>query len=107
MTVSVVITGSGDRVLHMLIASPYHVYAFDVNPVQNHLLELKIAAMKELNYHKFCCFIGLHAMNEQQREQIYYSIHISIQKESYTLVTLCLSHLEISIMFPFQSYGKQ
>ena len=76
------ITGSGDRVLHMLIASPSHVYAFDINPIQNYLLELKMAAMKELDYHKFCCFLGLNTMHEQQREQIYYNLQRQLSSEA-------------------------
>lgn len=40
------ITGSGDRVLHMLLGNPDQVSAFDLNPAQNYLLELKISAIR-------------------------------------------------------------
>lgn len=53
------ITGSGDRVLHMLLGDPAHVSAFDRNPVQNYLLELKLAAIRELDYPGFARFLGL------------------------------------------------
>ncbi len=39
------ITGSGDRVLHLLLGNPARVSAFDLNPAQNHLLELKMAVI--------------------------------------------------------------
>lgn len=53
------ITGSGDRPLHMLLGNPDQVCAFDVNPVQNHLLELKIAAIRQLNYTDYITFLGM------------------------------------------------
>lgn len=54
------ITGSGDRVLHMLLGDPARVAAFDLNPVQNHLLELKLAAIRALDYSSYAQFLGLH-----------------------------------------------
>ena len=53
------VTGSGDRVLHMLLGDPSHVSAFDLNPVQNYLLELKLAAIRELDYPGYIQFLGL------------------------------------------------
>ena len=53
------ITGSGDRPLHMLLGEPAHVYAFDVNRVQNFLLELKIAAIRKLDYAEYAGFLGV------------------------------------------------
>lgn len=54
------ITGSGDRALHLLLGDPVRVVAFDVNPLQNHLLALKIAAITELDYAEYAQFLGLH-----------------------------------------------
>jgi S-adenosylmethionine-diacylglycerol 3-amino-3-carboxypropyl transferase len=54
------ITGSGDRPLHLLLGDPARVVSFDVNPRQNHLLELKIAAIKELDYQSYVQFLGLY-----------------------------------------------
>lgn len=53
------ITGSGDRALHMLLGDPLHVHAFDLNPIQNYLLELKMAAIRELDYQRYAVFLGL------------------------------------------------
>ncbi len=53
------ITGSGGRVLNLLTENPKKIIAVDFNPTQNWLLELKIAAMRNLNYIQFSKFIGL------------------------------------------------
>ena len=53
------ITGSGARTLDLLIANPAKVVSLDFNPCQNFLLELKIAAMHELDYEEFLEFLGV------------------------------------------------
>lgn len=58
------ITGSGDRALHVLLGNPAQVSAFDLNPAQNHLLELKMAAIRTLDYHEYTGFLGLHPCQE-------------------------------------------
>ena len=58
------ITGSGDRPLHLLLGNPARVSAFDLNPAQNHLLELKMAAIQELDYPRTAAFLGLHPSPE-------------------------------------------
>jgi S-adenosylmethionine-diacylglycerol 3-amino-3-carboxypropyl transferase len=54
------ITGSGDRPLHLLLGDPAHILSFDLNPAQNYLLELKLAAIREMDYSEFVQFLGLH-----------------------------------------------
>ena len=53
------ITGSGSRVLDLIIQKPKIIYAVDFNPCQNYLLELKIAAIKYLDYEDYISFLGL------------------------------------------------
>ena len=53
------ITGSGARPLELLIAHPGRVVAIDFNASQNHLLELKIAAMRAFEYAEYAAFLGL------------------------------------------------
>ena len=48
-----VITSAGCNALDYAISGPAHVYAVDMNPRQNALLELKIAGIKKLNYEDF------------------------------------------------------
>ncbi|KAK6338165.1 hypothetical protein TWF696_001635 [Orbilia brochopaga] len=44
------ITSAGDNVLGYLLENPKRVHAVDLNPNQNHLLELKLAAFASLPY---------------------------------------------------------
>jgi S-adenosylmethionine-diacylglycerol 3-amino-3-carboxypropyl transferase len=53
------ITAGGGRVLNLLHDRPQEIVAVDVNPTQNHLLELKIAAMRELDYEPYLAFLGV------------------------------------------------
>jgi len=53
------ITGSGARPLDLLTQPLGEIVSMDMNPCQNYLLELKIAAIRSLSYDGFCAFIGL------------------------------------------------
>ena len=53
-----VITSAGCNVLDYVLQSPQHIYAVDVNPRQNALLELKIAAIKALEFSDFFQMFG-------------------------------------------------
>lgn len=52
------ITASGDRPLNLLIRECKRMVCIDANPIQNFLLELKIAAMVNLEYHDYLAFLG-------------------------------------------------
>lgn len=54
----VVITSAGCNALDYALAGAGHVYAVDMNPRQNALLELKLAAAKSLNYDEFFQIFG-------------------------------------------------
>ena len=45
--------------LNLLHDRPQEILAVDVNPTQNHLLELKIAAMRALSYEPYLAFLGV------------------------------------------------
>ena len=53
-----VITSAGCNALDYLLESPRHVYAVDMNPRQNALLELKQAAIQGLEYEDFFEMFG-------------------------------------------------
>lgn len=55
----VCITASGDRPLNLLIDSCKKLIAIDANPIQNYLLQLKMAAVNQLNYNDYAAFLGL------------------------------------------------
>lgn len=52
------ITSAGDNILAYLAQSPARVHAVDLNPTQNHLLELKAAAYTALPYDDFWKLFG-------------------------------------------------
>lgn len=52
------VTGSGDRPLHLLLKDCKEIVAIDANSAQNHLLHLKMAAMKALPYEEYLSFLG-------------------------------------------------
>ncbi|KAG9255882.1 uncharacterized protein F5Z01DRAFT_521906 [Emericellopsis atlantica] len=54
----IAITSAGDNILSYLTQSPARVHAVDLNPTQNHLLELKAAAYTSLPYEDFWMIFG-------------------------------------------------
>lgn len=53
-----VITSGGCNALDYLLEQPAHVFAVDVNPRQNALLELKVAGIRGLDWHDFFAVFG-------------------------------------------------
>ena len=53
------ITSGGCNVLGFLLLDPEVIYSIDINPTQSYLLELKIAAIKSLEFDDFISFAGL------------------------------------------------
>ncbi|KAK2073856.1 hypothetical protein P8C59_008101 [Phyllachora maydis] len=52
------ITSAGDNVLSYAMQSPARIHAVDLNPAQNHLLELKVASYTALCYDDFWKLFG-------------------------------------------------
>ncbi|KAI0798754.1 hypothetical protein GGR55DRAFT_684645 [Xylaria sp. FL0064] len=52
------ITSAGDNILSYALQCPARVHAVDLNPTQNHLLELKVAAYQSLEYEDFWKIFG-------------------------------------------------
>ncbi|KAJ5866881.1 hypothetical protein N7534_001434 [Penicillium rubens] len=52
------ITSAGDNILSYATKSPARIHAVDLNPTQNHLLELKIASYVALSYEDFWRLFG-------------------------------------------------
>jgi S-adenosylmethionine-diacylglycerol 3-amino-3-carboxypropyl transferase len=70
------ITGSGARTLDLLVENPREIVSIDFNPCQNFLLELKIHAIKHLEYEEFLEFLGV--FSSQKREHLYKTIRLSL-----------------------------
>ncbi|KAH8819166.1 hypothetical protein F5884DRAFT_657384 [Xylogone sp. PMI_703] len=52
------ITSAGDNILSYALSSPARIHAVDLNPSQNHLLELKVASYTALPYADFWKIFG-------------------------------------------------
>ena len=52
------ITSAGDNILSYALSSPARIHAVDLNPNQNHLLELKVASYQALPYADFWKLFG-------------------------------------------------
>ncbi|RYP32757.1 hypothetical protein DL767_005048 [Monosporascus sp. MG133] len=52
------ITSAGDNILSYAMQSPARIHAVDLNPTQNHLLELKLASYTALPYEDFWKLFG-------------------------------------------------
>jgi S-adenosylmethionine-diacylglycerol 3-amino-3-carboxypropyl transferase len=63
------ITSGGCNTLGFLLHDPALIYAVDINSSQSHLMELKLAATRKLDYEEFVGFIGL--TNNTRRLQVY------------------------------------
>lgn len=68
------VTGSGSRVLDLLLSDAQTVTAIDFNSNQNFLLALKICALKYLSDDDFLKFIGLTKSDSKTRLNLYQKI---------------------------------
>lgn len=61
------VTAGGGRVLNLLLARPAEIWAVDLNPAQNYLLELKVAGMRELDHEAYLRFLGVRWTTDRVR----------------------------------------
>lgn len=74
------LTGSGARPLDLLLDGPSEIVAIDWNPAQSHLLELKIAVIRRLEYDEGLAFLGL--LPSTLRESTYATIRGELSEEA-------------------------
>jgi S-adenosylmethionine-diacylglycerol 3-amino-3-carboxypropyl transferase len=59
------VTAGGGRVLNLLVDRPKAITAVDLNPAQNALLELKMAAIRELDHDGYLEFLGVRPASDR------------------------------------------
>lgn len=74
------VSGSGARSLDLLISRPKKIISIDMNPLQNYLLELKIAAIKNLPYDEYLEFLGVR--ESAKRTSIYKRLRSDLSAEA-------------------------
>lgn len=80
------ITSAGDNILDYLLESPKRIHAVDLNPNQNHLLELKCAAFSTLS-HTECWSLFAEGTHPDFRNLLIHKLspHLSSQAFQYWL----------------------
>ncbi|KAK4175444.1 hypothetical protein QBC36DRAFT_291466 [Triangularia setosa] len=80
------ITSAGDNILSYAMQSPARIHAIDLNPSQNHLLELKVAGFTALAYSDFWKIFG-EGKHEDFRELLVTKLspHLSSRAFQYWL----------------------
>jgi S-adenosylmethionine-diacylglycerol 3-amino-3-carboxypropyl transferase len=76
------ITSGGCNVLSFLLDNPMRVIALDINPHQNHLLDLKMAAFRTLDYEYLLEFVGVR--DSIDRRNMYSAVRAVLMPESRT-----------------------
>lgn len=77
------ITSGACNTLGFLLFDPQKIFAVDINPSQNYQLELKIAAIKALDYEVFIGFLGL--TNLESRLEVFDALktNMSVEAKEY------------------------
>ncbi len=98
------IGSAGDNSFSLLLNNPELVLAVDINEVQLHLIELKKAAFKTLNYKEFLEFLGFEACND--RIQLFVRIKNELPNEPADYWTENRSQIESGIIYEgkFEKY---
>lgn len=91
------ITGSGARPLDLLVDSPKKIISVDFNATQNHILSLKIAAYKSLNYAEFKSFIGLE--NTLSRQDLYKKLTHVLSAEAKNYWNINFNLIESGLLY--------
>ena len=79
----VCVTASGDRPLNLLTEDCGSITSIDANPMQNALLDLKMTAMRELDYEDYLAFLGLNP--SKKRLMTYKELCGSLDAKSHAL----------------------
>lgn len=74
------ITSGGCNVLGFLLFNPEVIYSIDINPAQSYMLELKIAAIKKLEFEDFISFAGL--KKHDDRMNLYNRVKSSLSHQA-------------------------
>ncbi len=77
------LTGSGTRPLDMLMSDAQEVIALDLNPTQNALLTLKVAAFQQLEHGELLAFLGLSPVKDRARTYDLLRAHLPSDARAY------------------------
>jgi len=99
------ISSAGCNILNFLIYNPKKIIAVDLNQNQNHLLELKIQAMKNLDYSKFLEILGV--KHSKRRIELYDKIKNKLSKDAKKFWDSKIELIDQGITYSGQSNIKK
>lgn len=91
------ITASGDRPLNLLLSDCKSILSIDANPIQNALLNLKCAALRNLSSDNYLSFLGL--SHGPKRLQIFEEIKHDLSPEFFKFWLKQKKAIEKGILF--------
>ena len=77
------ITSGGCNVLAFLTRNPKKVIALDLNPYQNYVLDLKMAAFRTLSYERLLEFLGVHPCDKRIEYYHHLRTHLSLRSREF------------------------
>ena len=100
------ITSGGCNSLNFLLHDPEKIYAVDINPAQTWLMELKTAAIKNLDYDEFISFLGLRKCED--RMMLFNKIKHDLSNEANHFWTLNARLIKKGFLFTgkFEGFVK-
>lgn len=86
------ITASGDRPLNLLMNECQKIHCVDANPIQNYLLQLKMTAMRHLDYSHYLAFLGAVPESKSKRHQM---LHQLLPRMNQEVAKFWLTHAKM------------
>lgn len=80
---AICISGSGARALELLIDQPERLVSIDFNATQSHLLELKTAAIKQMEHEEFLAFIGVTPSERRLQDYVLLKPNLSSEARGF------------------------
>ncbi|MDO6477203.1 DUF3419 family protein [Alteromonas sp. 1_MG-2023] len=77
------VAGSGSRVIPLLRARPEKLVCVDISGPQLYLTELRLTAVRHLQYKDFCALLGYVKVEKEERKKIFESLILSESAEDY------------------------
>lgn len=90
------ISSGGDNTLFLLSLGPKRVVSIDINPTQNYLLELKLAALINLPYSEALAFLGL--VDSKNRLETYKKLSTHLTRKTNIWWSNHLSFIEKGVI---------
>ena len=90
------VTSGGDNVLEFLLCDPARLIAVDLNPTQTYLLELKMAAFREISYEEMLHLLGVRST--QTSRELYDQLKNALTDEARAYWSANLSLLDKGLL---------